>query len=301
MPEQLRAWCATVIGSGVNGVLFRAGNLSQVIGVRLADGRSVVLKARPPARRHAGCVQVQRRLWAAGYPCPRPLAGPDRVADWDVTAETYVPGGVQLALDTAAPHRFATALAHLVRLAPPAEEIASLDPPPPWAGWDHAGNEMWPQPASGTADLNAGRPSWVDEIALRVRARLAVVADSPVIGHVDFESQNIRWNGTRLHCVHDWDSVALRPEAAIAGLAAVAFPATGPVAAIASVTDTARFLHGYARARGRPWSAEELQAAWAAGLWALAYNTKVEFAEGASQLAATLIDDVEQRLRLAGA
>lgn len=301
MPAQLRAWCATVVGSRAARVLFRAGNLSQVIGVRLADDRAVVLKARPPARRHTGCVQAQRRLFAAGYPCPRPLAGPDRVAEWDVTAETYVPGGVQLALDDAAPHRFAAALARLVRLAPPADKVASLDPPPPWACWDHVGDELWPPPASGTADLNAGDPSWVDDVALRVRARLAVVADSPVIGHVDFESQNIRWNGTRLHCVHDWDSVALRPEAAIAGIAAVAYPATGPAAAIAPVTDTARFLHSYADARGRPWSAEELQAAWAAGVWALAYNTKVELAEGTSQLATTLIRDVEQRLRLGGA
>lgn len=301
VPKQLRAWCATAVGSRISGVLFQSGNLSRVIGVRLADGRAVVLKARPPARRHTGCVQVQRRLFAAGYPCPRPLAGPDRVADWDVTAETYLPGGVQLALDAAAPHRFAAALARLVRLAPPADEVDSLDPPPPWAGWDHAGHELWPPSASGTADLNAGARSWVDEVALRVRGRLAVVTDSPVIGHVDFESQNIRWTGTRLHSVHDWDSVALRPEAGIAGIAAVAFPATGPVAAIASVTDTARFLHSYADARGRPWQAEELQAAWAAGVWALAYNTKVELAEGSSPLAATLISDVDQRLRLAGA
>ena len=301
LPAELRAWCAMAVGSTVDEVLFRSGNLSRVVGVRLADGRSVVLKARPPARRHTGCVQVQRRLFAAGYPCPCPLAGPDHVAGWDVTAETYVPGGIQLPLDAAAPDRFALALARLVQLAPPAEQVDSVDPPPPWAAWDHAGEALWPRPAPGTADLNAGERSWVDDVAVRARRWLAAVACRPVVGHVDFESQNIRWQGTELHCVHDWDSVALRPEATIAGIAAVTYPATCAVAACAPVDRTAQFLLGYADARGRPWSAEEEEAAWAAGVWTLAYNAKVQLAEGTDRLAAALLQDVRQRLRLAGA
>jgi hypothetical protein len=47
-----------------------------VTGLRLADGREVVVKVRSPAPRLRGCVAVQAALAGAGFPCPRPLAGP---------------------------------------------------------------------------------------------------------------------------------------------------------------------------------------------------------------------------------
>lgn len=296
------AWCEDVFGSPVASVLFRAGNLSLVLGLRLDDGRQLVVKARPPAPRQAGCVQVQRRLSSAGYPCPRPLAGPDEVAGHGLTAETWMPGGRLLALDAAAPGRFATALARLVRLAPAVSEVPSLDPPPPWAAWDHGSSGLWPVPLSGPADLDAvAGPQWLDDVAARVRARLAVDRAVQVVGHVDFESQNLRWRGGRLHCVHDWDSAAIRSEAAIAGLAAATFPAVSRLPAAASPAESRRFLLAYAAARGRPWTADEWQVAWAAGLWALAYNARVEAAEGGVQLTARLAGEVTHRLRLAGA
>jgi hypothetical protein len=41
-----------------------------VRGLRLADGREVVVKVRPRLARLAGCAVVHRALWTAGYPCP---------------------------------------------------------------------------------------------------------------------------------------------------------------------------------------------------------------------------------------
>ncbi len=73
--------------------LFRSGHLSAVIGLRLADGREVVVKVRPDSPRMAGCVEVQRRLLQAGYPCPRPLTGVTSFDGDIATAETSVPGG----------------------------------------------------------------------------------------------------------------------------------------------------------------------------------------------------------------
>jgi hypothetical protein len=67
-------WCRRWLGAGE--VLFTAGHLARVVGVRLTDGREVVVKVRPAAGRLAGCTDVQRALWEAGFPCPRPLAGP---------------------------------------------------------------------------------------------------------------------------------------------------------------------------------------------------------------------------------
>ncbi|MBO0881484.1 MAG: hypothetical protein J2P17_14300, partial [Mycobacterium sp.] len=77
------AWCAAHLGSPVDSELFRAGHLTRVIGARLADGREVVVRVRPASRRIAACTEVQRRVFAAGYPCPRPLAGPARLGEYE--------------------------------------------------------------------------------------------------------------------------------------------------------------------------------------------------------------------------
>ncbi|WP_405893502.1 hypothetical protein OG612_29650 [Streptomyces sp. NBC_01527] len=61
----------------------------------------------------------------------------------------------------------------------------------------------------------------------RTRARLAAGHLPDIIGHGDFESQNIRWPGSELHVVHDWGSAVSRPEAAVVGQASAAFGVTG--------------------------------------------------------------------------
>lgn len=294
-------WAEHAVKGRVTQVLFQAGNLSTVLGLRLHDGREVVLKARPAAVRHVGCTAAQRHLHEAGYRCPLPLAMTP-IGDHDVSLESHVPGGSQLLLDDAAPARFAAALAQLVRLTAELAPMPSLEPPPPWAAWDHHGAALWPPPASGPVDLDARQvPAWIDELGRRVRARLLVDSSPPVIGHVDFESQNIRWAGAQLHCVHDWDSVAARPEAAVAGLAAASFTAVDSVARAAAVRHSEEFLRAYALARGRPWSDVEVEVAWAAGLWALAYNARQECLSGGSALAERLARQAPERLRRARA
>src|SRR4029450_10495188 len=76
--------------------IFRAGYLSAVIGLRLADGREVVVKVRPDSPRVKACVEIQRRVFQAGSPCPQPLAGPAALGNDVATAEAYVPGGAML-------------------------------------------------------------------------------------------------------------------------------------------------------------------------------------------------------------
>src|SRR5580693_4751386 len=98
--------------------IFRSGYLSAVIGLRLADDRAVVVKVRPGAPRVAACVEVQRRLFEAGYPCPEPLTGAIPFGDDVATAETYVPGGAVLPSAGRAARASAGAFARLVTLAP---------------------------------------------------------------------------------------------------------------------------------------------------------------------------------------
>src|SRR6266536_1923699 len=72
-PARLARWCMEHLGSPPVDEIFRSGYLSAVIGLRLADGREVVVKVRPDSPRIAACVEVQRRVFRAGYPCPQPL------------------------------------------------------------------------------------------------------------------------------------------------------------------------------------------------------------------------------------
>ncbi|KMS87594.1 hypothetical protein ACZ91_30430 [Streptomyces regensis] len=309
MVGELSRWCSKWLGSPPAETLFERAHLSTVMGLRLADGREVVVKARPLTPRRAGCLEVQRRMHQAGFPCPEPLAGPEPVGGQGplrglvVTAEALVPGGTVLPPHPDAPELFAEALARLMAAAPSVADVPSLAPAPPWNGWDHDDPRPWPWPDDMDVDLNDHPgPGRLDETARRVRTRLRRAALPEVVGHGDFESQNIRWNGDRLHAVHDWDSAVARPEAAIAGLAAAVFPAGGPEDRPATVAETERFLDGYARARRRPWTREESEVAWAAGLWVLAFNAKkASVARPDSSAAARLAREAPERLRRADA
>jgi hypothetical protein len=98
--------------------LFEAGYLSQVIGLRLTDGRGVVVKVRAWQERLIGCGQVQHSLSVAGFPAPRLLVPPERLGRLGVSAEALLHGGALLAAELDWAARFAEALALLVRTAP---------------------------------------------------------------------------------------------------------------------------------------------------------------------------------------
>ena len=135
-----------------------------------------------------------------------------------------------------------------------------------------------------------------------MRARLAAADLPDVVGHGDFESQNTRWSGNELLAVHDWDSAVSRPEAALAGQAGPVFGVTGKPGDPPRLSESAEFLNAYTVTRGRPWTAEEDEVAWAAGLWVLVFDAKKETVavEGGPRYT-HLVDEVAERLRRAGA
>lgn len=300
--DELAAWCRTRLGSEPVRRFFHTRQLSEVAGVELADGRRVAIKTRPAHDRLHGCAAVQRVLHAAGFPCPEPLAGPVTLDGMMRSAEAWVAGDERFIDRRRAPERFAQELARLVALVPDPAAVPSLDPPPAWVWWDHDEPGVWPIPDAGPPLDGHPASGWLDEIGARVRERLARVAAPPVIGHADWESQNLRWAGERLHVVHDWDSAICQPEALIAGAAAAVFPVSGGLMHAASLEETTAFLAAYERARGRPFDADEREAAWAAGLWVRAFNAKKTAVAGREpELVATFRDEAAARLRLAGA
>lgn len=142
------------LGSTPADEIFRSGNLSTVIGLRLTDGREVVVKVRRGSPRLAACVDVQRRMFQAGYPCPRPLTDAVGFGDDVATAEAYVPGGAMLPHPDHAAKAFAEAFARLIKLAPSPTEVSALDLAPSWAAWDHAEHGLWPFPEEPDVNLN---------------------------------------------------------------------------------------------------------------------------------------------------
>jgi hypothetical protein len=306
-PALVAAWCGQWLGVEPTDVLFRQGHLSHVMGLRLADGSAVVLKVRPASERLSACVLVQRHLWAAGFPCPEPLAGPAPLGTLSATAEVLVEGGSQLALTDESPRLFAHALARLVSLAPPVASLPTLEPSLRWVGWDHDQRGTWPEPDDIEADLNAHvGPGWIEDAGARVRRRLLQPSGLPiVVGHADWESQNLRWMNRRLHVVHDRDSIVGQREATIAGAASAVFTATGAPNTSANVEQSEAFLVAYAQACGHPWTEEELELAWAAGLWVRVFNAKKATlrpdGETPSPSRLRLEAEVGARLRQAGA
>ena len=303
---KLSEWCQRWLDSPVEHLLFETGFASQVFGVRLSDAREVVIKVRRFTPRLVGAASVQRQMWAAGFPCPQPLVGPTECGGSWISAEMRVAGGAPLVDDAEAPELHAAALAEFMRLAPHGGVLPALVPPPDFAYWNHTEAGLWPRREHLDVDLNQEPdPAWLGSIAERVRARLATFKRPSVTGHADWWSENLRWVGHRLHVVHDWDSVTAQPEAILAGEAAYLFAATtlelDGEAPGATVEETERFLVAFERARGRPWNADEREAAWAAGLWVAAFHARLSRFEDRGEGFADLVRrDAPERLRRAG-
>jgi Phosphotransferase enzyme family len=294
-------WCHRHLGSEPTETLFTRGNLSKVLGLRLVDGREVVVKIRPAEARLAGCTAVQRHLWHAGFPCPEPLAGPTPLdgTSFAVNAETLVLDGSPYPPGDG-PDRaraFAELLARLITLAPRPDQVPDLAPSPAWINWDHAFAGLWPPPDDRDADLNnQPETDWLDRFGQAARGRLATTrTTTPVIGHCDWESHNLDFRDGRPWAVHDWDSVVTAAETVIVGVAAAMWPA-GIGCAGATLKQGEDFVEAYQKARGRQFSDDELQETWAAGLWIRSFNAKKFILDGFDTLTPA---EAEERLRRA--
>ena len=300
LPDWLPAWCADRLGHEPVAVLFERRSISAVFGLRLAGGRDVVVKAREDDGRAASCVAAQARLAARGFPCPRPLTPAIGVGALAVHAEESRPGGDLLLGDSpAVATRYAAVFARLmaeladVTVAPPL-------PNPRWVRWDHTDSGLWPAIRELDERDQGAVPAYVVDAADRARERL-LAADLPcVLGHADFEAQNLRWRQGNVWAVHDWDSLAWQPEAALVGAACGAFPSVSPPT-LAPIDSSAAFLAAYQRFRGRRFTLPELEVAWAASLWPAVHNARWEAVHGDPPVAlAAVREQAAERLRLGG-
>ena len=278
--------------------------MAEVVGVRLDDGRSVVIKSRSdPTARAKTCVAVQHHAADAGFPCARPLTDVTDLDGLAVHAEEWRPGGELLRGDSPEiAERSAQLYAQLavivedLRLSPPL-------PNPEWVNWDHDGPGLWPpNELHDIRPLATQLPPPLVAIATRARARLMKSGHLPrVLGHADWAAQNLRWNADGPHAVHDWDSIAWLPEAALVGAASGAF-ASAEIPTLMPLHSSEAFIAGYENARGRTFAVEERELAWAASLWPALHNARAEFLWHTQPVALTeVLTQGEERLRRAGA
>jgi hypothetical protein len=330
MDPLLVDWCVRHLGSPPVAQFFGVQRLSAVHGMRLVDGREVVLKVREALERQVACTVVHEAMWHAGIPCPRPLAGPAPLAEGDaevwvagdgevpvdarrlsVNAETWEGEGVAEvgALGAAG---YARLLVRMVAAAPVVGELTTLQPPVPWLDWDHNDSRrVWPPPASDRWDphrIDDEIDPLIHEVARRARARL-LAPDVPtlplVAAHGDFEAQNCRWvqggDGQSRLVIHDWDSVVAMPEAVLAGNSAFQYNSVVDCA-ITTMAQNDEFLAAYAAERGLVWTEQEWQVAHAAGAWVGAYNAAFEHLKGGpGPVTVGLRDQAQWRLARAGA
>ncbi|MEV6239333.1 phosphotransferase [Lentzea sp. NPDC051838] len=299
MTFDLPAWCLRFLGSSPVAELYSRVSISSVFGLRLADGRSVYVKARPDDGRASSCLAAQALLAERGLPCPRPLTPVTHVGGLAVHAEESLPGGSILRGDTpSVAERYAFVFARLMA------ELATVDVPPPlpnprWSRWDHADPGLWPSIDFLDSRDQSVVPSFVVLVAERVRRRLLATSLPCVLGHADFEAQNLRWRDGAVWAVHDWDSLAWQPEAALVGAASGAF-ANIPPPSLVPVESSAAFLSAYQSFRGREFTSEELEIAWAASLWTALHNARWEALHGDPPLSGdAVLFQAAERLRRA--
>jgi hypothetical protein len=297
----LPGWCLDHLGGEPAGVLFRLQQISMVFGLRLAGGAEVVVKARADDGRAVSCVAAQAGLAERGFPCARPLTPVVGVGSLAVHAEEFRPGGEVLhgdSPDVAVLYAgvFARLMAELADVA-----VAPPLPSPPWVRWDHADSGVWPAIGSLDNRDQSVVPAYVVEVAGRARGRILAAGLPCVLGHADFEAQNLRWHGREVWAVHDWDSLAWQPEAALAGAASGSFASAGPPT-LAPIESSEAFLAAYQDIRGRLFTAVEQEIAWAASLWIAAYNAREQALHGVTSLSGDALQaQAAERLRRAHA
>ena len=262
------------LGSPAERVLFSLSQTGHVRGVRLVDGREVVIKivatgdGSAPIGRLEAVHRVQSILWDAGFPCPRPLVPPTRLGAGLARAEELVDvGECPDAHDADVRSRMAAALAWQIevlestRVGPSVVE-GLRNSVPAWIDLERALPDGLPVPMLELAALAA-------EVLVEEGRALR-----SVIGHADWEVQNMRFAGREIAVVYDWDSVAVLPEAVLVGMAASVHAANvdWSLAAPAAAEERGAFVAAYEAAAGCHLSTVERRVAAAAGAWVSVWN-----------------------------
>jgi hypothetical protein len=163
------------------------------------------------------------------------------------------------------------------------------------------GNGIWPDVPWLAGGDSSGVPEFVVDTAIRSARRLHSASLPNVLGHGDFEAQNLRWKDSKLWAVHDWDSLAWLPEAALVGAASAVF-ASSQAPTLAPLESSEAFLIVYQDRRGRRFTRDEEEIAWAASVLPAVHDAREEaLLQRPPATTTPLSQQAEERLRRADA
>jgi hypothetical protein len=280
--EELTSFCAVRLGSGVEETFYCALSVGAAFGLRLRDGRRIMLKAHLPDRTFPfleAVYRVQRHLFAQGFPCPAPITGPLPFGHGFATVESFVDEGEHADAHQPEIRRsMARALVRMIELAATVPDVRALSQVwklPPARG-------LWPVPHNALFDFEAtaAGAEWIDEIASEARRILDNPPGRMVVGHADWSAKHLRFRDGEVCIVYDWDSLRLDKETSLVGHTSAHFPYTEyfEVPRRASPEEARAFVEEYEMARGAPFSERERAAVAAAATYGLAYTARCEHA-----------------------
>jgi hypothetical protein len=286
----LDAWCRQALGAGIAASELFYASVGSVHGLRLDDGRRVVVKLHRPgtSARFIRCVQtVQRRLADDGFPAPEPLAGPAPFGSGIASAEALLDDGEHTdAHDPAVRQAMAAALARLVALCRPLTSLDGLRENP----MTRAADRLWPTPHEGRFNFEATAvgAEWLDRLATRARVICDRDVGDLVVGHTDWRAQHLRFSAGRLTAAYDWDSLSIVREPQLVGIVAHGFTAdwerAGGGPQLPSLEEALAFASEYADARGAPFTAEEDAVLRASLAYTMAYTARCEHSDALTDM-----------------
>lgn len=271
------------LGSGLQDVIFTGGRLKPVVGVRLLDGRNVVFKLydqKADWAKLTATYEVQKFLFNNDYPCPRPVREPITLAGRFIMVEEYVQKGI-----AGKPHEpsyrrsMAKSLADQIFLMRRLPQQHTLRKPDPWM--DYHNTSLWPRPHDSAFDFESTSEGaeWIDKMAAEAKQILLEPNDDQfVIGHGDWESQNMRFENSKVAVVWDWDSLVLEREEVIAGVASGIFTAQGDpdFSDAPEPSESSQYLDEYSEFANFQWNTKKRRRAGAAATWVISYNARCE-------------------------
>lgn len=298
-------WCASVLGSEVVALPWAAAGSGLAVAVDLADGRGLVVKARPAAQaaRIAESRALQVALADGGLPVPRPTGplapfGPGGMAGAEVRVDDVVPidartdGGCEVM----------ARLLHRVVGAATAGTADHVRFHEPWGIALPAG-ALWPDPPHDPGfDLvgTAEGAEAIDEVASVFRSRLVAGAAGRdrAVGHVDWRAEHVLVDtGGEVRAIVDWDAVVRAPEAVLVGQAAAGWTVVwGQPDPYPTVAEARAFVAAYEEARGQPFDRDERDLLDAAHGYVVAYGARCEHSDERTGRAASPAHDGWRRL-----
>ena len=282
----LERFCRRQLGTEVVEGLFYGASAGCVVGLRLADGAAVVVKAyqarwRAPFLRAVQEVQVH--MAGAGVPCATPVRGPAPVVPGrphQAIVESHLPDpGLRPYVSNAARRVSAAGLARQIaagRGLVSSEARVRLENHP----LRRVAGGLYGEPHSPLFDFagTAEGAEWIDALATRAMRVRDADDRPPVVAHTDWSARNVRLNEAGLVAVYDWDSVALVAESTAIGQAAVTWSVTADPGGteFPGVRDIVGFVTDYEESAGALLDDVQRRAAAAAAVYTLAYTARCE-------------------------